>query len=183
MQMFALTVEVDVDTVKTDQEVGKDVLLGLGDVGEKGGNERFPVWERVVDGDQQLERLGVDIADLDTTFVSEENPVSLSGRVDTNVVLGVSRVRRERLDDEGVKGTSGGFDCHWLAGLGLDPSASLLPLLVEAKEARLSTSLDELIGLADELLGEDPFRESLTGADRRGELFCGRVAVVRIELH
>ena len=107
--------------------------------------------------------------------LGEENPVSLSGRVDTDVVLGISRVRRERLDDESVEGSSGRFDLDWLASLGLDPSASFLPFLVETKESGLSTSLDELIGLADELFAENPFWESLSGLNRGSELLGDRV--------
>lgn len=60
--------QVNVDTVETDQEVGKDILLGLGDVSKKGGNEGFSVWESSVDGHQQLESFGVDITDFNTTF-------------------------------------------------------------------------------------------------------------------
>ena len=76
--------QVNVDTVQSDQEVGEDVLLGLGDVGEEGGDEGCSVGElgirnvlwlgnwayRGVDGDEQLERLGVDISDLDTSLAA-----------------------------------------------------------------------------------------------------------------
>ena len=37
--------QVNVDTVQSDQEVGEDVLLGLGDVGKEGGNEGSSVRE------------------------------------------------------------------------------------------------------------------------------------------
>jgi hypothetical protein len=110
-------------------------------------------------------------------LLGEENPVSFTRRVDTDVVLGVSRVRRKRLEDESVQGTSGRFDLDWLAGLGLDPSASLLPFLVEAKKSGFSTSLNELIGLADKLFGENPFWKSLTRLDWGGQLLGDRVPV------
>jgi len=38
-------VQVNVDTVQSDQEVGEDVLLGLGNVGKEGGNEGSSVRE------------------------------------------------------------------------------------------------------------------------------------------
>jgi len=75
-------------------------------------------------------------------------------------------VRRERLDDEGVQGTGRLLDGDGLASSLLDPSASLLPALVQAQETSLSTSLNELVGLADELLGEDPLGETLARSDR-----------------
>jgi hypothetical protein len=62
------TVQVDVDTVETDQEVGENILLGLGNVGKEGRNERFSVREAGVDRNQQLERFGIDISDFNTTL-------------------------------------------------------------------------------------------------------------------
>jgi hypothetical protein len=136
------------------------------------------------DSDQELERLRVDITDLNTTLAEEsaypgrqarasslceKNPVTLSDRVDADVVLGVGRVGEERFNDEGVERASGLLDELGLARALLDPSTSLLPLLVEAEKASLSASLDELIGLADEFGVEDPFGETLAGLDRRGD--------------
>jgi len=66
--LMLLTVQVDVNTVETDQEVGKNVLLGLGDVGKEGRNKGFSVREAGVDRNQQLKRLSIDISDLDTTL-------------------------------------------------------------------------------------------------------------------
>lgn len=40
-----LTVQVNVDTVQSDQEVGKNVLLGLWDVGKEGADESRSVGE------------------------------------------------------------------------------------------------------------------------------------------
>jgi hypothetical protein len=51
----------------------------------------------------ELESLGVNVSDVDSTLVGEEDLVTLSGRVDTDVVLGVGRVGEEGLDDEGVE--------------------------------------------------------------------------------
>lgn len=84
-------------------------------------------------------------------------------------------MRAERLNDEGVKSTGGLLNRHGFAGPLLDPSASLLPALVEAKETSLSSSLNKLIGLAHELRGKDPVGETLPRLDGRGELFGGRI--------
>lgn len=37
--------EVNVDTVQSDQEVGKDILLGLGDIGKEGLDEGLSAGE------------------------------------------------------------------------------------------------------------------------------------------
>lgn len=168
--------EVDVDGVESDEEVTEDILLGLGDVGEEGRDKVLSVRELRADGDQELQGLGVDISDLDTTLVGEEDPVTLSGRVDTDVVLGVGRVGREWLDDKGVEGTGGLFDRDGLARTRLDPGSSLLPLLVEAQETGLSSSLDQLIRLSDELRVEDPFGQTGSGLDLRDERLARWVA-------
>ena len=73
----------------------------------------------------------------------------------------------EGLNDEGVEGTSGVLDLLGLAGALLDPGTSLFPSLVEAKETSLSSALDELVGLADELGAEDPLGETSTGLNGR----------------
>lgn len=59
---------------------------------------------------------------------------------------------QERLDDERVQGTRDLFDLTRLAGKVLDPFTRDLVVLVEAEETGLSSSLDELIGLGDELV-------------------------------
>ena len=61
-------------------------------------------------GRTKLESLSINISDVDSTLVGEEDLISLSGRVDTDVVLGIGRVRKERLDDEGVEGSDGLLD-------------------------------------------------------------------------
>lgn len=58
----------------------------------------------------ELESLSINVSDVDSTLVGEEDLVSLSGRVDTDVILGVSRVGKEGLDDEGVEGSDGLLD-------------------------------------------------------------------------
>lgn len=90
-------------------------------------------------------------------LLGEKDPVTLSCRVDTDVVLGVGGVWGEGLDDERVERSRGLLDCLGLAGTSLNPSSSLFPFLVQAKQAGFSSSLDQLIRLSDELRVEDPF--------------------------
>lgn len=99
----------------------------------------------------------------------KEDPVTLAGGVDANIVFGLGRVRSERLNDEGVESTGGLLNGHRLACTPLDPFASDLPILVEAEEASLSSSLNQLIGFADKFGREDPFGKTLTGLNGRGE--------------
>lgn len=188
--------QVNIDTIEPDQEVTENILLGRGDVGEKGADDGFAGRELLSNGDEQLERLSINISDVDTTLtawrqhnsdiqpkansLSEEDPVALPGRVDADVVLSLSRMRAERLNDEGVKSTGGLLNRHGFAGPLLDPSASLLPALVEAKETSLSSSLNKLIGLAHELRGKDPVGETLPGLDRRRELFGSRIPLKKV---
>ena len=47
----------------------------------------------------------------------------------------------------------------------LDPLSGLLPVLVEREQPGLSATLDELIGLCDELGAEDPAGELGVGGD------------------
>ena len=70
--------EVDVDGVETDEEVGKGLLLARGDVFEEGVGESFARGERLADRDLEGKRLGIDVADVDTAFVREENVVTLT---------------------------------------------------------------------------------------------------------
>lgn len=96
-------VEVDVDGVEADEEVDESLLLGCGNVLEEGVGDNLPGREGLVDGEAKLEGLGIDITNVDTALVSEENVVALSLGVDADVVLGIRRVRQERLDDEVVQ--------------------------------------------------------------------------------
>lgn len=162
--------KVDVDGVESDQEVTKGFLLGFRDVLEQGRDDRLPRWElrdlsatrllrryrnstyRLVNSDQELHRLGIDISNFNTTFVGEEDPVTFTGRVDADIVFGFLRMGQEWFEDEGVQGTGDLFDLTRLAGEVLDPFARNLVVLVEAEETSLSSSLDELIGLGDELV-------------------------------
>ena len=63
-------------------------------------------------------------------ILGEEDPVTFTGRVDTDVVLGVGGMRAEWLNDESVEGTSGRLDLLGFTSFTLDPSSSLFPFLV-----------------------------------------------------
>ena len=55
--------------------------------------------------DQELERFGVHVAYIDTAFVGEQDPVTLTRRIDADVELCVGRMRNKRLDDKVVQRT------------------------------------------------------------------------------
>lgn len=161
-------VQVDVNTVQSDQEVAKDILLVGRNVLEQSRNDGLPRGELLADGDEKLEGFRIDIADFDTTFVGEQDPVTFSRRVDADVVLGVSRVREERLDDERVEGSSDLLDLDGFTGSRCDPVSSDFVLLVEAEQSSLSSSLDQLIGLTNKLVSENPVGKTLALLDGRG---------------
>ena len=96
-------VEVDVDGVEADEEVDEGLFLGGGDVGEESVGDCLTRGEWCANGKAQLEGLRVDIANVDTTLVCEENVVTFTGGVDADVVLGIGRMRQEGLDDEVVE--------------------------------------------------------------------------------
>ena len=63
-----------------------------------------------MDGNVELQGFGVNISDIDTTLVGEENGVVFTGRVDADVVFGGGWMGEERLEDEGHKGTRDRLD-------------------------------------------------------------------------
>ena len=70
---------VDVDGVKTRNEVNKDVVDTGGHLAEEALGDLLVAGVLLeVHGDQELLSLSVDITDLDTTLVVEENPVALN---------------------------------------------------------------------------------------------------------
>jgi hypothetical protein len=72
-------------------------------VGEESGGDGLARWEGLVDRDVQDESLGVDITNVNTTFVCEQDNIALTLRVDANVVLGIRGMGEERLNDEVVE--------------------------------------------------------------------------------
>lgn len=103
-------VKVGVDGVEADQEIGEHVLLCGRDGAEQSLFDHFAGGQVAVDWDEELECLGVHVANLDSSLVGEENDISLSDRVDADIELGVGGVGQERLDDETREGTSDRFD-------------------------------------------------------------------------
>lgn len=69
---------VDVDSVEAGDEVNEDIVNTLRDLlQESSGNLVVGRVLAEVDGDEQLLGLRIDIADIDTTLVGEEDPVAL----------------------------------------------------------------------------------------------------------
>lgn len=75
----------------------------------------------------------------------------LANRVDVDVILRVSRVRNERLDQELAKNTVYYLDALILSSLARNPLLRFGPGLVEGQETALATTLDQLIWLRNEL--------------------------------
>ena len=82
-------VEIDVYRVEADEKVDKSLLLLFRYVGEKSSLDFFAGGEGLVDGNYQLEGLGIYITDIDTTLVSEENIIAFTGGVNANVEFSV----------------------------------------------------------------------------------------------
>lgn len=95
--------EVDINSIETGDEVYQDVMLGLRDMDKKCGADRLGCWESILDLDLEFEGLGIDIADLDTSLVGEEDVVSVAIRVDADVVFSVGGMGDEGLDEEGLE--------------------------------------------------------------------------------
>jgi hypothetical protein len=103
-------VEVYVDGVQADEEIDERLFFLGWDVGQERRGDGGARGKGRVDGDIELEGFGVDIADIDTTFVCEQDGVTFTCGVDADVILGVRWVREERLDDEVVESASDGLD-------------------------------------------------------------------------
>ena len=73
--------------------------------------------ERRIDREAEFESLGVNITDVNTTFVSKENIVALSCGVNADIVLGIGRVGEEGFDDEVAECASHGFDLRKVSEL------------------------------------------------------------------
>lgn len=82
-------VEVDVDRVEADEEVDEDFLLLSGYVFEKGLSPDVTRWELSGDANIKPKGFSIDITDVDTTLVSEEDRIALTVGVDAHVEFGV----------------------------------------------------------------------------------------------
>ena len=103
-------VQIDIYAVQTDKEVHEGLLLLSRDVLEEGLCDDLAGREGLGDREVEHERFGVDIADIDTTLVGEEDRVALTRRGDADVVFGVGGMREEGLDDEVVQSPGHRFD-------------------------------------------------------------------------
>jgi hypothetical protein len=84
--------------------------------------------------------LGIDIADIDTSFMGEQNLIAFTLRVDADIVLGVAGMGQEGLDNKVVQCTSNRLDLNGLSGAFDDPGLALLPALVQAQQPCLASA-------------------------------------------
>jgi hypothetical protein len=82
-------VEVNVDRVETDEEVDEDFLLLFGYVFKESLGPNVAWGERSGNANIEPKGFGVNITNVDTTLVSEENGITLTVGVDAYVELGV----------------------------------------------------------------------------------------------
>lgn len=70
----------------------------------------FTRWEWLSDREVEDEGFGVDVADVDTTFMGEQDGVAFTSRCNADIVLSVGRVWQEGLNDEVVQGACDRFN-------------------------------------------------------------------------
>jgi hypothetical protein len=99
-------VKVDVNGVEADEEVDEGILLLGRDMSEEGSGDIITGGEWLVDRDIKDESFGIDVTDVNTTLVSEENAVALALRINADVVFSVRGMREEGFNNEVVKGAS-----------------------------------------------------------------------------
>ena len=90
-------VEVDVNGVKTNEEVDEDFLLLFGHMFQKCLSPDVTGGERSGNADVEPKGFGVNITNVDTALVSEENRITLAIGVDAYVEFGVRGMRKEWL--------------------------------------------------------------------------------------
>ena len=103
-------VKIDVDTIETNDKVDQRVFLLGRHVLEQGVCYLFPRWEWLRNGNIEHETLCVDITNIDTALVREENVVPVTRGRDTDVIFSVGSVWKERFDNKVVQGPSDGLD-------------------------------------------------------------------------
>lgn len=71
-------VAVDVDGVQAADEIDEDVVDALGDLAQQGRGDLLVGGVLLeVDGDEKLLSLSIDITNVNTTLVGEQDPVAL----------------------------------------------------------------------------------------------------------
>ena len=103
-------VKVCVDSIEAGEEVDESVAFLGGHVDEERVGNSLAGGERGANRDGEDESLGIDIANVHASLVSEEDRVALACRIDADVIFGVGRVRQEWFDDEIVQGSRDGLD-------------------------------------------------------------------------
>jgi len=148
-------VKLDIESVKGLDKGGDELLARLGGVLEELLLDVLLSDSRGGLDDEFLS-LGVDISHVHSSLVIEEDLVTIPDGVDTEVVLVGGLVGHKGLDNEALGHPGDGPGLDGLAHLLRDPLADLGPGGVEEEEAGLAAPLDQLVGLGDELLLEQP---------------------------
>jgi hypothetical protein len=80
-------VEVNIDGVKADEEVDESIPLFGRNVLEKSGSELLARRERLVDENVELKCFGIDITNIDTTFMGEKDRITLALGCNADIIL------------------------------------------------------------------------------------------------
>jgi hypothetical protein len=81
--------EVNVDGIEADEEIDEGILLGRRDCGKERLGDLLARGEFGSNGNLESGCLSIDITDIDTTFMREEDFVTLALGVYANIILGV----------------------------------------------------------------------------------------------
>eukprot|EP00047_Mylnosiga_fluctuans_P002395 m.224315 g.224315 ORF g.224315 m.224315 type:complete len:1021 (+) comp11078_c0_seq1:64-3126(+) len=100
-------VQLHKQRVHVEDKLADNALALIGHVDEQDALDRL-LAQRLQDLDVQSNRLGIDVADIDTALVVEEHCVALALRVDAQVVLVALLMRDKRLEHKVVERAFGG---------------------------------------------------------------------------
>jgi hypothetical protein len=67
--------------------------------------------------DEEFLRFGVNVTNIDSSFVSKEDLVTFTNGLDADVEFGFLRVGDKRLDEEGVENAGGAFQLFKMRGI------------------------------------------------------------------
>jgi hypothetical protein len=79
--------KVNIYGVESVEEVDESILLLRRDVFKESGSDFVTIGERPANMNVQLECLGVNITNIDTTFVGEEDSVTLALGCDADIIF------------------------------------------------------------------------------------------------
>jgi hypothetical protein len=85
-------VEVNINSIEADEKVNEGFTLGRGDILEESGGDGFTRGEGCANRKRKNESFGIDIADIDTSFMSEEDRITFASRIDADIVFGMWRM-------------------------------------------------------------------------------------------